>query len=402
MAKSTAVWTGLMVVGMLVTGTLNTLTMKIQFTFSSTDSTGDYHLFQKPWWGTFNMLTAMAVVGAVDKLVRTCSGPSMAADAAGESLIQKPEQVSHRQKVLLVAYPAAFDLIATAFACIGILYLPASIWQMLRGACLIFSAIFSITFLKRKLEAYHWFGLAICVIGIVSVGYAGVLSTNAAEAAKSTGDSRSAGGVLFGMGMVLLGQIVQAAQVIAEEWLMKDVDLPPMQIIGWEGIWGSLMMILIVYPALWIVPGQDHGHQEDLGDTFVMLSNNPQLFVCFMVYLFSCATFNATGIAVTGALSAVHRMMLDASRTTVIWAFGLAVHSYDPSSPFGEQWTVYSPLQMLGFLVLVVGQATYGQVVRWPGFKYPAEVKMTPSLSPGTLGVMMDLPAAEDIEVTVA
>jgi protein-S-isoprenylcysteine O-methyltransferase Ste14 len=304
--------------------------------------------------------------------------------------------------VLLVAYPAAFDLLATAFACIGILYLPASIWQMLRGACLIFSAIFSITFLKRKLEMYHWFGLAICVVGIVSVGYAGVLSSNAAAAAESTDGSGSMGGVLFGIGMVLLGQIVQAAQVIAEEWLMKDVDLPSMQIIGWEGIWGSLMMLGIVYPVLWILPGQDHGHQEDLPDTFVMLSNNPQLFVCFMVYLFSCATFNATGIAVTGALSAVHRMMLDASRTTVIWGFGLIVHYYyDPSSPFGEQWTVYSPLQMLGFLVLVVGQATYGAVVRWPGFNYPVALKMTPVMSPGAIG-MMDLPAEADIEVTVA
>lgn len=34
-----------------------------------------------------------------------------------------------------------------------------------------------------------------------------------------------------------------------------------------------------------------------------------------LIYLFSCGTFNITGIAVTGALSAVHRMMLDASRT---------------------------------------------------------------------------------------
>ena len=34
-----------------------------------------------------------------------------------------------------------------------------------------------------------------------------------------------------------------------------------------------------------------------------------------IIYLFSCGTFNITGIAVTGALSAVHRMMLDASRS---------------------------------------------------------------------------------------
>ena len=41
-----------------------------------------------------------------------------------------------------------------------------------------------------------------------------------------------------------------------------------------------------------------------------------QALLCVvMIYLVSCGTFNITGIAVTGALSAVHRMMLDASRT---------------------------------------------------------------------------------------
>jgi len=39
---------------------------------------------------------------------------------------------------------------------------------------------------------------------------------------------------------------VQAAQVIAEEWLMKDVDLPSVQIIGLKGFWGLLMMVVIV------------------------------------------------------------------------------------------------------------------------------------------------------------
>jgi len=33
----------------------------------------------------------------------------------------------------MVAVPAASDLLATALAAIGIMYIPASVWQMLRG-----------------------------------------------------------------------------------------------------------------------------------------------------------------------------------------------------------------------------------------------------------------------------
>merc|ERR1719230_2079881 len=99
-------------------------------------------------------------------------------------------------------------------------------------------------------------------------------------------------------------------------------------------------MILFVYPLLWVLPGHDHGHQEDVVDTATLIWNSPKLAGLVVLYLFSCGTFNATGIAVTGALSAVHRMMMDASRTVVIWVFGLVVHYYiDSSSKFGEAWT---------------------------------------------------------------
>jgi len=242
-------------------------------------------------------------------------------------------------------------------------------WQMLRGASIIFCAIFSITFLKRKMYSFNWLGLALCVGGVVTVGAANVLGGSGGSS-----NSGGAGGLLLGMGLVLLGQVVQAAQVIAEEWLMKDVDLPPMQIIGFEGMWGIILMIVIVYPLRYVLPGSDLGHQEDPFDTAAMLYNSGMLQVCVLVYLFSCGTFNATGIAVTGALSAVHRMMLDASRTTVIWAFGLTWHAYYPDSTFGEAWTAYSYMQLCGFCVLVLGQAIYGEVLKVPGLKYPPPV----------------------------
>lgn len=281
---------------------------------------------------------------------------------------------SYRVKVLIVAVPAAFDIAATALCAIGMLYIPASVWQMLRGSSIVFACLLSIVFLKRKMFAFNWMGLLLCVAGVSLVGLANVLG------GPSDGSAGDAGNLVFGMGLVIAGQVVQAAQVIAEEFLLKEVDLPSMVIIGLEGFWGVVIMALIVYPTLWILPGQDGGHLEDPIDTFALLANNPLLLSVVVGYLFSCGTFNATGIAVTQSLSGVHRMMLDASRTVLIWGFGLAVHyCVDKESPFGEVWTPYSPLQLVGFAVLVSGQAVYGEVLRLPGLEYPP-----PALGPSS------------------
>merc|ERR1719382_1632602 len=223
--------------------------------------------------------------------------------------------------------------------------------------------------------SFNWFGLFLCVVGVTLVGLANVWG---GEESDSGGDT---GNMMLGMSLVVAGQVVQAAQIIAEEFLMKSVDLPPMQIVGFEGFWGTLIMLFIVYPVLWVLPGDDGGHMEDPIDTFVMLGNNSVLLAVVLLFLFSCGTFNATGIAVTASLSGVHRMMLDASRTVMIWGFGLAVHyHYDPKSAFGEVWTPYSYLQLVGFAILVCGQAVYSEVLKLPGLKYPPA--LIPSASP--------------------
>jgi len=336
----------------------------------------------------------MLVVGLVDKVYSTMCASKLAMAIDDNALLpaEQSAKVSHTKKILLVAFPAVFDLLATAFACIGILYIPASVWQMLRGACIIFSAFFAVVWLKRSLHAFNIIGLVLCVVGVCTVGLASVWG-GIADGGSGAGDVASLG---FGISMVLLAQVVQAAQVVAEEWLMKDVDLPMFQIVGWEGFWGCLVMIVVVFPLLQMLPGTDEGSMEDSMDTLVMLKNSNEVLLCCLTYLFSCATFNATGIAVTGALSAVHRMMLDASRTTVIWVFGLYVHSINPESAFGEVWNDYSKYQLVGFVILVCGQAIYGEVLKLPGLKYPDDAPKGMESPASALNFMSPLPRGAD------
>jgi len=216
-AKTSTVMTIVFVVGMLISGTLNTLTTKIQFTMKSIGIDGTVEVFQKPWFGTLNMLTAMAAVGIVNNLIHLTSSSSatMKPDDSyaliqdGSSNGQGSGGKSDCCKRLLTAIPAAFDLLATALSCTGILYIPASVWQMLRGSSIVFSAILSILFLKRKLYVFNLIGLVLCVSGIGLVGFANYQGNQSDDA---SGPGNSASDLVLGMTLVLSGQVVQAAQ----------------------------------------------------------------------------------------------------------------------------------------------------------------------------------------------
>jgi drug/metabolite transporter (DMT)-like permease len=52
----------------------------------------------------------------------------------------------------------------------------ASSFQMLRGAVIIFTGLFSVAFLDRRLAPSQWLGILITIAGLVVVGLADLLS----------------------------------------------------------------------------------------------------------------------------------------------------------------------------------------------------------------------------------
>lgn len=73
---------------------------------------------------------------------------------------------SELKKTLMLAIPTFFDLLATVLMNVGLLWVTASVYQMMRGAEMLFAAFFAITFLKRSLNKYHFYGLCCCVVRV--------------------------------------------------------------------------------------------------------------------------------------------------------------------------------------------------------------------------------------------
>jgi len=399
--------------GLLVFGCLNTLTTKIQFTLTSIGSGGHEKLFQKPWFGTFAMFLGMTFVLFIHNAIERSkkSKKTRVADTESQKpsatpLLETPSDgITGLRAFCYVGIPGTFDLVASGLCFCGLLYISASIWQMLRGSMIIFSTVISIVALGRSVLAFQWVGVMLCVIGICLVGVSNTLNARATGAAHADSGTSSGGQdeALFGMALVLFGQVVQASQVVAEEKLLKDVKLPALQIVGYEGIWGLIEMLLVVFPLCYLLSGTDNGHFEDTADTVVMLENSADLRNLVAVYIFSCATYNVAGMMVTDSLSAVHRTMLEASRTALIWAVDLSVHYFiDPASSFGEAWMPYSWVQLFGFAFLICGQLVYSAILKIPKLYYPRE-KATSFSSPASQRYGSPLPAyVEDAGDTIS
>lgn len=83
----------------------------------------------------------------------------------------------------------------------------ASIFQMLRGSVVVFTAIFSVVFLKRKQHGFHWLGVALVLLGTAVVGAQSYVCGDggASEASSSR--------AMVGNVLIIAAQVIVAVQM---------------------------------------------------------------------------------------------------------------------------------------------------------------------------------------------
>ena len=263
----------------------------------------------------------------------------------------------------------------------GLIFIPVSVMQMLRGSMVIFSAIFTILILKRKVPAFEWLSVLICSVALVLVGASSIANSDASEYGP--------GYQLLGCGLVIGSQIVQALQIIIEEILLADVKLPSLVVVGMEGVWGSLMCIVSFIPLFYFIPGNDHDHYEDTYDTFYKLFHDKTIAITSAIYFVSILFLNMGGMMVTQALSAVHRTIFEALRTFFIWITSLIIY-YAFTKDKGESWSNWSYMEAVGFIILVFSTLIHNKVIKFTAcFTYPEDEEA---------GKTSDLPADDQEE----
>ncbi|XP_054156419.1 solute carrier family 35 member F6-like [Oppia nitens] len=258
---------------------------------------------------------------------------------------------------LIFLPPALCDMTATSLMYIGLNLTYASSFQMLRGAIIIFTGLLSVFFLKRRLKLYEWAGMVVVIVGLAIVGTGDFVFSNASQSGKSTSN------IIIGDVIIIVGQVIAASQMVVEEKFVASSNVSPLQAVGWEGLFGAVILSFLLIPMYWIPTGNTifnnpYGNMEDAIDGFYQIGNQWQVALGLVGTIISISFFNFAGISVTKQMSATTRTVLDSVRTFVIWIFSLAIGWEIPGNR--------TYIQVAGFIVLLLGMFVYNDVLVRP------------------------------------
>lgn len=349
--------------------------------------------FKKPWFQVLTMFVGMSICIVLDSVKRRhhhhsrhtskkdrkehIAGddthdegtPLLASNGHENSHAHRYHRRTAAQKhvtsLWLLQVPTLLDMIATACGTTGLLFTTVSVYQMLRGAQLVFVAILSVVFLKRRLNVMNYVGICLCTMGITLVGLANVYNEDEGHGKRQT---------LFGVLIILLGQLLQGTQSVVEEYFMKNLQMSSVKVVAWEGLFGVMHCVVWVLPLLYFLPGFDHGHWEDSLDSLYMITHSSSIVLIMFADMTMMLFYNLCGMIVTESLSAVHRVIIETLRTICVWVIDVFLFYFVTNGGFGEPWTKYSYLQLAGFGFLVMGTLTYNAEQIWVEYQAAKEI----------------------------
>eukprot|EP00727_Mastigamoeba_balamuthi_P009230 m51a1_g493 hypothetical protein (435) ;mRNA; f:239062-240566 len=357
--------------GMLLAGVIITVATKAEDNSYSVGWGGKEHAFNHPWTQTLFMFIAETIILMIYVVYKLVSWRQKGRDPEKESFFQL------FPPILIV--PTILDLLATGVSSIALLYIDASVWQMLTGSLIIFSTIMARIFFHRNPLPYKIIGIAVAVVGLVLVGLSSVFTSLKTEEGGSGssddgGEFKSVWKIIIGIILTIVSQLLAAGQFTLEERLLKHRDLNPAQVTGMEGFFGLVLSCFIVLPVVYFSPGDNpssmaRGSYDNAIDAFMQMGHNIALLFFVLIYIAFDGIYNWLATSTEKFLSAVHYCIIDACRSIFVWAWQL-ICFYRINARFGEEWTKWSGFEVAGFVCLTVGTLLFHGIVKIPGLSY--------------------------------
>ncbi|XP_022117346.2 solute carrier family 35 member F6-like [Pieris rapae] len=247
----------------------------------------------------------------------------------------------------IILLPAAIlDLTSTAVMYFGLAFTYPRSLKMYRGTAVLFIGVLSTVFLHKHIQLKEWYEMANIMMGFLTVGVTDVIFA-------SSKDDKGQNSLLTGDMLIIISLVIPSCQMVYEEKFISNFDIPPMQAVGWEGIFGFSMSSLLLLVFYWVpaIPHFGHGPNGTIGDAIdglVQICNNHLLMWAVLGSVISVALFTFAGISITKNVSATHRMVLDSIRIIVIWIVSVSV-----------KWQEFYWLHIVGFAVIVIGMCKY-------------------------------------------
>lgn len=110
---------------------------------------------------------------------------------------------------------------------VGLLWVPVSVYQMLRGALVLWVGLFSVLFLHRRLPIEQWASLFVVMLGVAVVGLSNSIGATHVERDPDEA-AVDVGKAVIGALLVLFAQIFTASQFVIEEKILTRYSVEPL------------------------------------------------------------------------------------------------------------------------------------------------------------------------------
>ena len=157
----------MLALGMLASGTANTLTCK-----ACLSSVSEGAEFNHPF-----VLAGCMFFGEI-----MCLGWYKVSMLGRSHSVSRAQSDAQKVPKHVFALPAICDILGTSIMYLGLTMTAASTYQMLRGSVIIFTGVLSATWLRRNQRTYHWVAMLLVFTGLLLVGSS---SSNVAAAPPS-------------------------------------------------------------------------------------------------------------------------------------------------------------------------------------------------------------------------
>ncbi|XP_037952587.1 solute carrier family 35 member F6 [Teleopsis dalmanni] len=331
------------------TGALNVILLKYTDILKAECKDGQSRPFQHPILQTFIMFLGELLCFGVFKFVYF--------------LLQRREDGSENEHLVTrggrefspisLLLPALLDAIASILMFTALYLTYASSFQVIRETLIIFIAIFSSIYLNNVLHSRHWMGIFMISCGVIAIVSIDAQRVYYDKASLSSSDVNA---ILTGDLLIICAQVFRGAQFIYEEKFVKGADIPAMQAVGWQGVFGTVITLFLgicmnFMPTKAPFDQNSRSVFDDFGDVLTQLHSRPLLIALLMLFFISCACYNYTGMILLKQ-STLSRLLAEGLSISFVWIIVLLL-----------EWEYLNIVMLLGILIVQIGVVTYRRAV---------------------------------------
>ena len=272
----------------------------------------------------------------------------------------------------LLAIPGFLDTCSTGLANIGLILLPASIYQMLKGSLIVLTFLMSRFVVRNKHTLDHYVAVPVSTIGVVLVGYSAYLNADENE------HTSTASQTLLGITLMVIAMFILSIQFCFDEYFMRRYTCHPLICIGYQGVFGFFINLCLCIIFYFIKCGSYNTREEvpyfvenmcteddnkewrpeNIVFALRQLIDNHILTIIVPITIIFMSSFNIFGVSITKYGSATTRSVTDNCRSFLVWLFFLM--------PFNQEDLIekFNWVQLIGFICICLGAFMYNGMLK--------------------------------------